>query len=155
MAEQKQREVEEQARALVEHAKAEAAKLRQEAQTEVNKLVTESRLEAEHTRATTQREVDDLTRQRDSITGQLGQLRELLISLATPGAAQPEHVAQAAQMAGAAQNAPDDQRPTPGNAGNHDDDDPETKESPAKMPSPGLGGARSVHSKPQPQHLRS
>ena len=154
MAEQKQREVDEQTRNLVEVAKAEATKLREEARAEVDKLITESRVEAERTRANTQREVDDLTRQRDSITGQLGQLRELLISLATPGAAQPEQVAQAAQIAEAAQ-AGSGPRPTPsphveGDGG----DDSSHGEGSAHRPSPGLGGAR-PGAKPQPQHLRN
>jgi hypothetical protein len=45
---------------------------------QVDKLITEARAEADQSRRAAQREVDELMRQRDSITGHLDQLRALL-----------------------------------------------------------------------------
>jgi hypothetical protein len=45
---------------------------------QTDKLISEARAEAEQNRRSAQREVDELTRQRDSITGHLDQLRALL-----------------------------------------------------------------------------
>ena len=46
--------------------------------------MSEAKAEAERTRRAAQRQVDELTRQRDSITGHLDQLRHLLGAMAVP-----------------------------------------------------------------------
>jgi hypothetical protein len=50
--------------------------------------MSEAKAEAERTRRAAQRQVDELTRQRDSITGHLDQLRHLLGAMSVPGLAQ-------------------------------------------------------------------
>ena len=50
-----------------------------------DKVMSEAKAEAERTRRAAQRQVDELTRQRDSITGHLDQLRHLLGAMAVPG----------------------------------------------------------------------
>ena len=50
------------------------------------RLLSEARSEAEESTQTARREVEDLARQRDAITSQLGQLREMLGGI-MPGAA--------------------------------------------------------------------
>jgi hypothetical protein len=59
-------------------------------------VMSEAKVEAERTRRAAQRQVDELTRQRDSITGHLDQLRHLLGAMAIPGA---ERSVQGAQQA--------------------------------------------------------
>jgi len=64
-------------------------------------VLGEAKTEAERHRRAAQRQVDDLVRQRDSITGHLDQLRSLL-GATMPGAALAAQVAHSAQVAAAA-----------------------------------------------------
>ena len=49
-----------------------------QAKTQADQLLAEVKTDAERRRAAAQREVDDLTRQKDSIASHLGQVRQLL-----------------------------------------------------------------------------
>jgi hypothetical protein len=53
-----------------------------DARSEAEQLLFEARTHAEVTKQTAEREVSDLTRQRDTVTAQLNQLREMLSGLA-------------------------------------------------------------------------
>ena len=85
LAEQVRREADAQAKALVSGARRNAAQLVAEAKSHAEMLVGEAEAEAARVQTTAKREVADLTRQRDSITGHLTQLRSLLGAMSVPG----------------------------------------------------------------------
>jgi hypothetical protein len=59
---------------MVERAKALSDKTLGDARSEAHRLVSEARTEAELTTQAARREVEDLTRQKDAVTSQLGQM---------------------------------------------------------------------------------
>ena len=74
-----------QAKALVSGARRNADQLVAEAKAHADMLLGEAKSEAVRIQTTARREVADLTRQRDSITGHLTQLRTLLGAMSVPG----------------------------------------------------------------------
>ena len=84
-AEQVRREADEQAKALVSGARRNSDQLVAEAKAHADMLLGEAKSEAVRIQTTARREVADLTRQRDSITGHLTQLRTLLGAMSVPG----------------------------------------------------------------------
>ena len=95
-AEAVRRDADEHAKSLVSNARRNADQIVSEARTHSEKMVTEARTELDRERRSMQRQVDDLIRQRDSITGHLDQLRHLLGSMPVPGL---EKLADAANAA--------------------------------------------------------
>ena len=75
----------------MDKAKALAEKTLNEAKAESQRLLSEARTEAELTTQVARREVEDLTRQKDAVTSQLGQMLSGLAGI-VPGvpAAKPE-----------------------------------------------------------------
>jgi vacuolar-type H+-ATPase subunit H len=65
-------------RQLVSNAKKNADQIVSGAKAQADQLLTEVKADAERHRAATQREVDELTRQKDSIASHLAQVRQLL-----------------------------------------------------------------------------
>jgi len=59
-----------------------------QAKAQADQLLAETKADAERRRAAAQREVDDLTRQQDSIATHLAQVRQLLVGQ-LPGTALP------------------------------------------------------------------
>src|SRR6202035_4930533 len=66
------------ARKLVSNAKKNADQIVSQAKTQADQLLAETKADAERRRAAAQREVDELTRQKDSIASHLAQVRQLL-----------------------------------------------------------------------------
>jgi hypothetical protein len=85
-AEQVRREADDQAKALVSGARRNADQLVTEAKAHAEMLLGEAKSEAVRIQTTARREVADLTRQRDAITGHLTQLRNLLGTMSLPSA---------------------------------------------------------------------
>ncbi len=83
-AEQVRREADEQAKALVSGARRNSDQLVAEAKAHSDMLLGEAKSEAVRIQTTARREVADLTRQRDAITGHLTQLRNLLGAMSLP-----------------------------------------------------------------------
>jgi cell division septum initiation protein DivIVA len=109
-AESVRRDADEHAKGLLGTARRNAEQVLAEARQHADKVMSDAKAEAERTRRAAQRQVDDLIRQRDSITGHLDQLRHLLGAFAGSGAAQaaasPQQ--QAGETAQEQGNAPDD-----------------------------------------------
>jgi cell division septum initiation protein DivIVA len=82
------RDADEQAKGLVGTARRNAEQVLAEARQQADKIISDAKAEAERTRRATQRQVDDLIRQRDSITGHLDQLRHLLGAVSGAAAGQ-------------------------------------------------------------------
>ena len=61
------------------NAKKNANQIAGQARTQAGQLLTEVKADSERRRAATQREVDELTRQQDSIASHLAQVRQLLV----------------------------------------------------------------------------
>ena len=76
------------ARRLAGTAKKNADQITGQAKTQAGQLLAEVTADAERRRAATQREVDDLTRQKDSIASHLAQVRQLLPGMNAVQAAQ-------------------------------------------------------------------
>jgi hypothetical protein len=77
-AEAVRRDADEHAKSLVGNARRNADQVIAEARAHADKVLSEAKGEAERNRRAAQRQVDELIRQRDSITGHLDQLRNLL-----------------------------------------------------------------------------
>ena len=77
-ADQTRRDADEYARQLVGNAEKNAGQLAGQAKTQAAQLLAEVNADAERRRAANDLEVDDLTRQRDSIASHLAQVRQLL-----------------------------------------------------------------------------
>jgi ElaB/YqjD/DUF883 family membrane-anchored ribosome-binding protein len=84
-AEAVRRDADEHAKSLVSNARRNADQVIAEARAHADKMLSEAKSEAERNRRAAQRQVDELIRQRDSITGHLDQLRHLLGSMSVPG----------------------------------------------------------------------
>jgi hypothetical protein len=82
------RDADEHSKALLGTARRNADQVLTEARQHADKVMSEAKAEAERTRRAAQRQVDELVRQRDSITGHLDQLRHLLGAFAGQGAGQ-------------------------------------------------------------------
>ena len=78
-ADQTRRDADQHARQLVSNATKNADQIVSQAKTQAEQLLTEVKTDAERRRAAGRREVDDLTRQQDSIVGHLAQVRQLLV----------------------------------------------------------------------------
>jgi len=97
----------------VEKARALAEKTVTEARSESQRLLSEARTEAELTTQAAKRDVDDLTRQKDAVTNQLGQMLSGLSGLVpTVGAA-----AKAAEVVKQAEAKPDTPAQRPAETG--------------------------------------
>jgi cell division septum initiation protein DivIVA len=77
-AEAVRRDADEHAKSLVGNARRNADQVIAEARAHADKVLSEAKGEADRNRRAAQRQVDELIRQRDSITGHLDQLRALL-----------------------------------------------------------------------------
>jgi F0F1-type ATP synthase membrane subunit b/b' len=77
-ADQTRRDADQHARQLVSNAKKNADQIVSQAKAQAEGLLAETKADAERRRAAAQREVDDLTRQKDSIASHLAQVRQLL-----------------------------------------------------------------------------
>src|SRR5690606_37624098 len=77
-AEQTRREADQHAKQLLANARKNSEQIIAEAKAQAEQLLAETKAEAERIRTAAQRQVDELTRQRDSITSHLNQLRQLL-----------------------------------------------------------------------------
>jgi cell division septum initiation protein DivIVA len=75
-------ESERHAHELIDAAKAQAKKARDEANAEAQRLVRDAKAEAERTSGAAKRELDDLTRQQETVKAQLGQLFQGLAGFA-------------------------------------------------------------------------
>src|ERR687892_1663460 len=82
----RRRESEAQASEIIDKAKAFAERTVADAKSDAEQLVFDAKTHAEVTKQTAEREVAGLTRQRDAVTNQLTQLREMLSGLAGVGA---------------------------------------------------------------------
>src|SRR6266567_171738 len=76
---QTRRDADQHARQLVSNATKNADQIVSQAKAQAEQLLTEVKTDAERRRAAGRREVDDLTRQQDSIVGHLAQVRQLLV----------------------------------------------------------------------------
>ena len=102
------------ARQLVSNAKKNADQIVSQAKAQADQLLAETKADAERRRAAAQREVDELTRQKDSIATHLAQVRQLLGGQLLPGmdaamqapAAKPAIAAEPAPAAPPTQAAP-------------------------------------------------
>src|SRR5207248_912070 len=83
--EQTRREADAHAKQHVASARKNAEQILAEAKAEAERLLVETKAEAERHRSIAQRQVDELTRQKDSITGHLTQLRQLLGGMPVTG----------------------------------------------------------------------
>lgn len=79
---QRRKDSEAEANEITAKAKSFAERTVSDARSEAEQLLFEARTHAEVTKQTAEREVSDLTRQRDTVTAQLNQLREMLSGLA-------------------------------------------------------------------------
>ena len=77
-AESVRRDADEHAKGLVGNARRNADQVIAEARAHADKVLSEAKSEADRNRRAAQRQVDELVRQRDNITGHLDQLRSLL-----------------------------------------------------------------------------
>jgi hypothetical protein len=77
-AEAVRRDADEHAKSLVGNARRNADQVIAEARSHADKVLSEAKSEADRNRRAAQRQVDELVRQRDSITNHLEQLRQLL-----------------------------------------------------------------------------
>jgi len=75
--------------------------------------MSEAKAEAERTRRAAQRQVDELVRQRDSITGHLDQLRHLLGAMSVPGVGQLNQASQPAAVEAPAPSSSSEQQQQP------------------------------------------
>jgi cell division septum initiation protein DivIVA len=103
-AEAVRRDADEHAKGLVSTARRNADQVVAEARAHAEKVVSEAKAEAERHRRAAQRQVDELIRQRDSITGHLDQLRHLLGAGAMPVPGLEKLTAAAAASAAAAES---------------------------------------------------
>jgi paraquat-inducible protein B len=87
-ADQTRRDADQHARQLVGNAEKNADQIAGQAKTQAEQLLAEVNADAERRRAATHREVDDLTRQKDSIASHLAQVRQLLPGMNAVQAAQ-------------------------------------------------------------------
>src|SRR5260370_42634598 len=87
-ADQTLRDADQHARQLVGDAEKNAGQIAGQAKTQAEQLLNEVNADAERRRAAAHREVDDLTRQRDSIASHLAQVRQLLPGMNAVQAAQ-------------------------------------------------------------------
>src|ERR671916_221044 len=110
-AEQRRRDSDAESNDILDKAKSYADRTVTDAKSEADQLVFEAKTHAEVTKQAAEREVAELTRQRDAVTGQLTQLREMLSGLAglgtLPGTEQ-KAVEQAAEVAEDIQEAVED-----------------------------------------------
>jgi vacuolar-type H+-ATPase subunit E/Vma4 len=104
-ADQTRRDADQHARQLVSNAKKNADQIVTGAKTQADQLLSEVKADAERRRAAAQREVDELTRQKDSIASHLAQVRQLLGGQ-LPGGVDPAVSAAQAKPAIAAGAAP-------------------------------------------------
>jgi cell division septum initiation protein DivIVA len=100
-AESVRRDADEHSKGLLATARRNAEQILGEARQHADKIMSEAKAEAERTRRAAQRQVDELVRQRDSITGHLDQLRQLLGAMSAPalgqaGATQQQPAVEAA-----------------------------------------------------------
>ena len=77
-ADQTRRDADSHARQLVSNAKKNADQIVGGAKTQAGQLLAETRADAERRRAAVQRDVDELTRQKDSIAAHLAQVRQVV-----------------------------------------------------------------------------
>ena len=77
-AEQTRREADQHSQQLVSNAKKNADQIVSQAKAQAESLLSEAKTDAERRRLTAQREVDELTRQKDDISSHLAQVRQLL-----------------------------------------------------------------------------
>jgi len=77
-ADQTRRDADQHARQLAGNAKKNADQIAGQAKAQADQLLTEVKADAERRHAAAQREVDELTRQKDSIASHLAQVRQLL-----------------------------------------------------------------------------
>jgi cell division septum initiation protein DivIVA len=104
-AEAVRRDADEHAKSLVGNARRNADQVIAEARAHADKVLSEAKGEADRNRRAAQRQVDELIRQRDSITGHLDQLRALLgNTMPVPGLD---------KLAAAAARNPQDENPEP------------------------------------------
>src|SRR6202044_3768115 len=75
---QTRRDADSHARQLVSNAKKNADQIVSQAKSQAEQMLAETKADAERRPAPAQREVDDLTRQKDSIASHLAQVRQLL-----------------------------------------------------------------------------
>ena len=101
-AESVRRDADEHAKGLLGTARRNAEQILGEARQHADKVMSEAKAEAERTRRAAQRQVDELVRQRDSITGHLDQLRHLLGAMSGPGTGPGSRSPAAAGRRGAA-----------------------------------------------------
>jgi cell division septum initiation protein DivIVA len=87
-ADQTRRDADQHARQLVGNAEKNADQIADQAKTQAGQLLAEVNADAERRRAATHCEVDDLTRQKDSIASHLAQVRQLLPGMNAVHAAQ-------------------------------------------------------------------
>jgi cell division septum initiation protein DivIVA len=87
-ADQTRRDAGQHARQLAGNAEKNAGQIAGQAKTQAEQLLAEVSADAGRRRAATHREVDDLTRQKDSIASHLAQLRQLLPGMNAVQAAQ-------------------------------------------------------------------
>jgi paraquat-inducible protein B len=87
-ADQAHRDADQYARQLVGNAEKNADQIAGQAKTQAGQLLAEVNADAERRRAATRCEVDDLTRQKDSIASHLAQVRQLLPGMNAVQAAQ-------------------------------------------------------------------
>jgi cell division septum initiation protein DivIVA len=92
-ADQTRRDADQYARQLVGTAEKNADQIAGQAKTQAGQLLAEVNADAERRRAATHREVDDLTRQKDSIASHLAQVRQLLPGMNAVQAAQAKPAA--------------------------------------------------------------
>jgi vacuolar-type H+-ATPase subunit H len=85
---------------IVSDAQRKAERIVREARVESERLMLEAKTDAEQTAVRAKRQVRELTSQRDAITSQLGQLRELLAGLVGGGAAAATVAKAAAEAKG-------------------------------------------------------
>ena len=79
-------------------AETKAAELRAQAKAQADQLMADTKSEIDRHRAAAQRELDDLTRRKDSITGHLGQLRELLSTQIEPADGPPAEATEPGEI---------------------------------------------------------
>ena len=84
-----------------------------QAKAQADQLLAETKADAERRRAAAQRDVDELTRQKDSIATHLAQVRQLLGGQLLPGMEAATMQAPTAKPAIAAEPAPATTAPTP------------------------------------------
>jgi cell division septum initiation protein DivIVA len=87
-ADQTRRDAGQYARQLAGNAEKDAGQIAGQAKIQAGQLLAEVNADAERRRAATHREVDDLTRQKDSIASHLAQVRQLLPGMNAVQAAQ-------------------------------------------------------------------